>query len=109
MSKGRTLPPRTPAQQREHDRRQALASLDIPALRAWMRDSGLEAELIADDDALVLRVAHEVRAVDHRLPAMLRRESVAWLREHAPESATLATIAAYPGEFRGPTYGKRRS
>ena len=101
--KGRRVPP---LDSKEAARRAALTTLDIPALRAWMTDTGLEAVLIGDD-ALVLQAAHEVRAVDLRLPAALRRESVAWLREHHPESATLATIKAYPSEFRGPTYGRR--
>lgn len=100
----RTPPPRTQAQELERARRQALTSLDIPALRAWMRHTGLEAALISGDDSLVLRAAHEARAVDLKLPARLRRESVAWLRENAPDSATLTTIRAYPGEFTGPAY-----
>ena len=95
----RTPPPRTPEQQQEHERRQALTSLDIPALRAWMRTTGLEAALIGDD-ALILRAAHEVRVVDPRLAA-LRRESIAWLKEHAPDSTALK--AAWPG----PQYGRR--
>lgn len=86
----RTPPPRTQVQELEHQRRQALTSLDIPALRTWMRTTGLEAALISDDDTLVLRAAHEVRVIDLRMPIKLRRESVAWLKAHYPASTAIA-------------------
>ena len=80
--KGRTTPRRTPAQQLEHERRQALTSLDVTALRDWMARTGLERALISDDDTMVLQAAHEARVVDLRLPRQLRDESARWLREH---------------------------
>jgi hypothetical protein len=98
---GRATPPLDP---KEAARRAALTSLDIAALRAWMAQDGGYASA---DDALVLQAAHEARAVDPVMPARLQRESVRWLRGHHPDSATLATIARYPGAFKGPTYGKR--
>lgn len=48
---------------------------------------------------------HERRVA--KMSQKAQRESIVWLREHHPDSVTLKTIAAYPGEFRGPAYGKR--
>lgn len=75
-----------PRSKKEIERRRVLAALDLPALRAWLARYGFGAQ--GDDDTL-LRSAHEARVTDPATPAFLRRESVRWLREHAPESAAL--------------------
>lgn len=93
----RTAPNRTPDQQKEHERRTALLSLDIPAIRTWLERYGMGA---FGDDALVLRAAHETRAVDLKLPRKVRQGSIAWLKKQYPDSATLQVIAKYPKEFR---------
>lgn len=93
----RIPPERTPDQQKERERQAALLALDVPAMRAWLDRYGCDA---MGDDALVLRAMHESRAVDPKMPRRAQQESVAWLREQHPDSATLQTIAAYPGEFR---------
>ena len=101
----RPVPSRTPAQQREHERREALASLDVAALRAWAERYAIE---LLGDDQTVLISMHEVRVVDRATPAALVRESVAWLQQEHPESAVLAQIKRTPGEFRGPRFSKVR-
>lgn len=94
----RKVPERTPEQQKEEERSRALRSLDVPAIRAWLERYGVGA---LGDDALVLRAAHETRAVDPKMPRYVQRESVRWLRAHYPESETLKTLATCPGEFHG--------
>lgn len=102
---GRTPPPRTPAQQKEHERRKALATLDVAAMRAWAEQYSVG---LPGDDALILLAMHEVRVIDRVTPARLRRESIAWLQANYPDSHALEQIRQYPGEFRGPVYGKVR-
>ena len=99
----RPVPPRTPAQQQEHERRQALASLDVAAMRAWAERYAVE---LLGDDRTVLISMHEVRVLDKATPAALVKESVAWLQAKHPESAALAQARRYSGEFRGPRYSK---
>lgn len=102
----RTPPPRTPAQQKTAVRRLALLSGDVAAVRAWAAEYGVE--LSKDDRTLEISI-HEARAVEPTMPARARRESIAWLGREYPESTTLAQIRRFPGEFRGPTYGKVRN
>lgn len=101
----RIPPDRTPAQQKEHERREALASLDVAALRAWAARH--EVELLGDD-GMVLISMHETRVLDKATPAALVKESIAWLQAEYPESTVLAQIRRYTSEFRGPRYSKAR-
>lgn len=75
-----------PATQKEAERRQALAALDIPAMRAW---ADRYAVGLLGDDQVVLISMHEARVLDPVSPAALRRESRAWLKQHYAESAAL--------------------
>lgn len=101
----RPVPPRTHAQQQEHERREALASLDVTAMRAWAERYG---GAIVADDRTVLISMHEVRVLDKATPAALAKESIAWLRQEHPESMTLEQIRRVPDEFRGPRFSKAR-
>lgn len=102
---GRTPPPRTHAQQKEHERRDALAALDVAAMRAWAERYTV---VLLGDDQVVLLAMHEVRVIDKVTPANLRRESIAWLEANHPDSHALEQIRRYPGAFRGPSYGKAK-
>lgn len=95
----RQPPQRTPEQQQEFERREALINLDVGKLRAWMERYGMGA---SGDDDLVLRAAHEVRVIDPRLPKYAQRISVAWLRAHYPQSTVLQALERFPTEFRAP-------
>lgn len=101
----RPVPPRTPAQQQEHERREALATLDVAAIRAWAERYTIE--LLGDDRAVLISM-HEVRVLDKATPAALVKESIAWLAAEHPESATLEQIKRNPVEFRGPRFSKMR-
>lgn len=85
---GRSVPKRTEAQQRTHERRAALATLNVAQLRAWAEKWG---GALLGDDQTVLQSAHEARVLDTVMSGFLRRESVRWLREHAPDSDALLT------------------
>lgn len=91
----------TPQQTRE--RRQALATLDVAAMRAWADKYGVP--LLGDDRTLLISM-HETRVLDRKTPAPLVKESIAWLRVEHPESAVLDQVSRYAGEFRGPRYSK---
>lgn len=82
----RTPRPRTEAQQKEYERRRALATLDIPAMRAWATQYAVG---LLGDDRTVLISMHETRVIDRALPMHLRRESLAWLTREYPESIAL--------------------
>lgn len=82
----RTPPTRTQAQQKEHERRQALAALDVPAMRAWATQYAVG--LLGDDRAVLISM-HETRVIDPSTPARLRRESRDWLTREYPESVAL--------------------
>lgn len=101
----RTPPQLTPDQQKVAARRAALLAGDVAAVRAWAAEYG--AQLSEDDHRLQISI-HEARAVDKAMPAKARRESIAWLEREYPESTTLEQIRRFPGEFRGPVYGKVR-
>lgn len=101
----RTAPARTPAQQQEHERREALASLDVATMRAWAERYAVE---LLGDDRIVLISMHEARVLDRVTPAALVRESIAWLQGEHPESAALEQVQRHAGEFRGPRYSKAR-
>ena|ERR1051325_4579142 len=98
-------PQRTPEQQKEHERREALATLDVPAMRAW---AARYAVGLLGDDRTVLISMHETRVLDKVTPARLRQESITWLQANHPESTALEQIRRFPGAFRGPSYGKAR-
>jgi len=101
----RTPPQRTPAQQKEHERRDALARLDIPAMRAWAAHYAVG---LLGSDHTVLISMHETRVIDKVTPAPLRRESIAWLQANHPESSALELIQRVRGAFRGASYGKAK-
>lgn len=103
--KGRFAIPRGSEQQKEHERRQALAALDIPAMRAWAERYAVG---LLGDDQTVLISMHETRIIDRQTPAKLRSESIAWLKANHPESSTLEQIKHSPTAFRGPTYSKAK-
>jgi hypothetical protein len=86
MRKGRTAPERTPEQQKEFGRRQAILNLDIAAARDWAATHALG---LQGDDRTVLISLHEARATDQTMPTRARGESLAWLRAEHPESAVL--------------------
>lgn len=102
---GRTAPQRTPAQQREHERREALASLDVATMRAWAERYAVE---LLGDDRTVLISMHEARVLDRVMPAALVRESIAWLQAEHPDSMTLEQVRCHAGEFRGPRFSRAR-
>lgn len=83
--KGRRVPP-----SKEEERRAALSSLDIPAMRAWARRYAMG---LLGDDQTVLISMHEARIIDPSMAPFTQRESVRWLREHYPESAALEAQA----------------
>lgn len=97
----REAPERSPEQQHEHDRLDALRTLNVTALRAYMRATSLEDALISDDDQLVLKAAHETRVIDPRTTPYLRRESRRWLRANYPESTALLTDKQIVKRLRG--------
>ena len=101
----RPVPSRTPAQQQEHERREALATLDVPAMRAWAARYAIE---LLGDDRVVLISMHEARVIDKATPAALVKESIAWLQVEHPESAVLSQIERMKQAFRGPRYSKAR-
>lgn len=105
MVKGRTPPTRTPEQQKEHERRAALAALDIPAMRAWAERYAFS---LQGDDRTVLISMHETRVLDKATPPKLRKESIAWLKVEHPESTALAQVERMPAAFRGPSYGRSK-
>lgn len=82
----RTPPPRTEAQQKEHERCQALTALDVAAMRAW---AARYAVGLFGDDRTVLISMHETRVIDPAMPARFRRESFLWLKREFPKSAVL--------------------
>jgi hypothetical protein len=86
MRKGCTAPERTPAQQKEHERRAALMALDIPAMRAWAAQHAVG---LLGDDRMVLLSLHEARVTDRTMPTRARGESLAWLRAEHPESVVV--------------------
>jgi hypothetical protein len=96
---------RTPLQQKEHERRQALAALDIAAMRAWAERYAVG---LLGDDRTVLISMHEARVLDRRIPTALAKASFAWLQAEHPESSVLGQARQYGGEFRGPRYSKVR-
>lgn len=77
---------RTEAQRKEHDRYEAIRTLNVEAARAWMSEHGFGAQ---GDDHVVLISLHELRAVYLTMPGYLRRESVRWLRANHPDSIVL--------------------
>src|SRR3954471_6169297 len=95
----RRPPQRTPEQQQEIERREALISLNVGKLRAWMERYGMGA---SGDDDLVLRAAHEVRVIDARLPKHAQRASASWLKAHYPASTVLEQLERFPMEFCAP-------
>lgn len=101
----RTPPARTPAQQREHERREALAALDVAAMRAWAERYAVG---LLGDDRTVLISMHEARVLDRATPRTLCDESIAWLEAEYPDSAALVQIQRYAGAFRGPRYSKAK-
>ena len=102
----RTPPQRTPAQQQEHERRQALAALDVTAMRAWAERYAVG---LLGDDRTVLISMHETRAVDVAIPRTLKNESIAWLKEQHPTSTVLEQMTRTPEAFQGSTYGRKRA
>ena len=86
---GRTPPPRTPAQQQEHERRIALATLDIAAMRAWAERYAVA---LLGDDRTVLISMHEARVLDRATPAALIKQSIAWLEAEHPDSTILEAL-----------------
>lgn len=102
----RTAPARTPAQQKEHERREALASLDVTAMRAWADTYG--ATLLGDDRTVLISM-HEARVIDKATPAQLVKESIVWLQQEHPESAVLEQVARMKSAFRGPRFSKGRA
>jgi hypothetical protein len=82
----RTPRPRSEAQQKEHERRQALTALDVSAMRAWAVRYSVG---LLGDDKTVLISMHETRVIDRALPMHLRRESRDWLTREYPESVAL--------------------
>lgn len=75
----RTPPQRTPEQQRDADRVQALRSGTPEAMRAWA--ATYQVPLFhQDDDDLLLVAIHDARAT--LFTGQLRRESLAWLAAH---------------------------
>ena len=98
--RGRPVPTRTPAQQQEHERRQALASLDVTAMRAWATRYAVG---LLGDDRTVLISMHETRASDLKMPRALQHESIAWLKAEYSDSAVLKQESA-----SGPTYGRAK-
>jgi hypothetical protein len=99
----RTPPARTPAQQKEHERRLCLATLDVAAMRAWAFAYGVA---LLGDDRTVLISMHETRVLDKQTPAALVKESIVYLQAEYPDSAALAQIARHRAEFRGRRYSK---
>lgn len=97
----RRAPERTPAEQQEHERRQALTRLDVAAMRAWAARYAVG--LLGDDETVLISM-HETRVLDGALPAKCRRESVAWLKQCFPASAVLAQLERFPREFRRRTH-----
>lgn len=79
--KGHAVPP-----SKEAERRGALLTLNIPAMRAWMTKYAIGA---LGDDRTVLISMHETRVVDPAMGDVERRASVAWLKVEYPESAVL--------------------
>lgn len=100
----RMVPQHTPEQQKEHERRTALAALDIPAMRAWAERYAFP---LLGDDRTVLISMHETRVLDKATPPKLRGESVAWLKAEYPESSALRQIERTAARFRGPSYGRK--
>ena len=72
----RTPPPRTPAEQRAHDRIQALRLGTPDAMRQWAARYGVPLFHL-DDDALLLVSIHSARVV--AFTGKIQRESAAWL------------------------------
>lgn len=72
----RTPPPRTPAQQREHDRMQALRDGTSDAMRAWAARYQVPLFHLDDDELLLLSI-HGARVV--AFAGSLQRQSAAWL------------------------------
>ena len=103
---GRTPPPRTPAQQQEqeHERRSALATLDIAAMRVWAERYSVG---LLGDDQTVLISMHEARVLDRATPGALVKASIAWLEAEYPESTVLAQLQQMKVAFRGPRFSKR--
>lgn len=101
----RRVPARTTAQQKEHERREALAALDVSAMRAWAARYGLT---LLGDDRTVLISMHETRALDKHTPAALVKKSIAWLQAEHPGSAALAQPRRVPSAFRGRRFSKAR-
>jgi len=89
----RTPPPRTEAQQQEHERRRVLIDLDMDAARAW--------GLLGDDRAALISM-HEARAIDPAMPRQVKQESIAWLKQEYPASTALKQRKP------GPRYGRAK-
>lgn len=102
----RTPPARTPAQQKEHERREALATFDVATMRAWADTYG--AQLLGDDRTVLISM-HEARVLDKQTPAALVKESIAWLQQEHPESVVLEQINRVKGAFRGQRFSKART
>lgn len=65
-----------------------LSRMDIAEIRAWLETEGFGA---FGEDSTVLQSAHEARILDKATQGFLKKESIAWLKEHAPQSEALLT------------------
>ncbi len=81
-----TTQERTPEQQHEHERREAIRTLNVEAARAYAIQEGIG--LIGDDQQVLISL-HEARALDPAIPRYLQRESVRWLRANCPQSGVV--------------------
>lgn len=75
----RTPPPRTPEQQREHDRVQALKAGTPHAMRQWAERYAVPLFHLEDDELLLISI-HSARVV--AFTGALRRASEQWLAEN---------------------------
>jgi hypothetical protein len=73
---GRTPPERTPAQQKAHEREQALRDGTPAAVRAWAQRYDVPLIGIDDDEMLLISI-HEARV--ELFQGAARRKSIHWL------------------------------
>lgn len=75
----RLAPPRTPAQQKAHERVEAMKAGTAAALRTWAAKWGVH---LFGDDAFLLWAIHDARVDDKAMSEQVRAESREWLRTH---------------------------